>query len=73
MCILSEPPRLLTHEDGSWTERTQDILKHTPAKRLGTPEDVLGTLIWLLDEKASGFVTGITVPVDGGFLAYAGV
>ena len=71
--LTEQNRRLLTHEDGSWTERTQDLLKHTPAKRLGTPEDLLGTLIWLLDEKASGFVTGITVPVDGGFLAYAGV
>jgi NAD(P)-dependent dehydrogenase (short-subunit alcohol dehydrogenase family) len=42
-------------------------------KRFGTPEDLLGTLIWLVDESCSGFVTGITVPVDGGFMAYSGV
>ena len=42
-------------------------------RRFGKPEDLLGTLLWLADEKMSGFVTGITVPVDGGFTAYAGV
>jgi NAD(P)-dependent dehydrogenase (short-subunit alcohol dehydrogenase family) len=41
--------------------------------RLGNPEDLLGTLLWLVDKQTSGFVTGIVVPVDGGFLAYAGV
>ncbi|PSR35765.1 MAG: D-mannonate oxidoreductase [Sulfobacillus thermosulfidooxidans] len=71
--LTEQNRRLLTNEDGSWTPRTQAILQHTPAKRLGTPDDLLGTLLWLLDDRASGFVTGITVPVDGGFLAYAGV
>ncbi len=71
--LTDQNRRLLTNEDGSWTARTQDVLKHTPAKRLGVPEDLLGTLMWLIDDHASGFVTGITVPVDGGFLAYAGV
>mgnify|MGYP006339833267 FL=1 len=42
-------------------------------KRFGEPEELLGTLRWLVDEKASGFVTGIVVPVDGGFSAYSGV
>lgn len=42
-------------------------------KRFGQPEDLLGTLLWLSDEAYSGFVTGITVPVDGGFIAYSGV
>jgi NAD(P)-dependent dehydrogenase (short-subunit alcohol dehydrogenase family) len=41
--------------------------------RLGRPEDLLGTLLWLIDDHASGFVTGIVVPVDGGFMAYSGV
>lgn len=42
-------------------------------KRFGKPEDLLGTLLWLADESYSGFITGITVPVDGGFMAYSGV
>ncbi|MCL5013239.1 MAG: D-mannonate oxidoreductase [Firmicutes bacterium] len=54
-------------------KRTQDILKHTPAKRLGTSEGLLGTLMWLLDDETSGFVTAIPVPVDGGSWAYAGM
>ncbi|WP_025730496.1 SDR family oxidoreductase [Heyndrickxia ginsengihumi] len=65
--------RLLTNEDGSLTERSHKILSHTPMRRFGSPEDLLGTLIWLADESMSGFVTGITVPVDGGFMAYSGV
>lgn len=64
---------LLTNEDGSLTERSHKIIGHTPLQRFGKPEDLLGTLLWLADDQMSGFVTGITVPVDGGFLAYSGV
>ncbi|MGP4059534.1 SDR family oxidoreductase [Halobacillus litoralis] len=64
---------LLTNEDGSLTERAHKIISQTPKQRFGKPEDLLGTLIWLADDEMSGFVTGITVPVDGGFLAYSGV
>lgn len=72
--FLTEQNRqLLTNEDGSLTERSHKIMSQTPMKRFGKPEDLLGTLLWLVDENASGFVTGITVPVDGGFLAYSGV
>ena len=42
-------------------------------RRFGKPEDLLGTSLWLADANMSGFVTGITVPVDGGFMAYSGV
>jgi NAD(P)-dependent dehydrogenase (short-subunit alcohol dehydrogenase family) len=42
-------------------------------RRFGRPEDLLGTLLWLADDRASGFVTGATIPVDGGFMAYSGV
>jgi NAD(P)-dependent dehydrogenase (short-subunit alcohol dehydrogenase family) len=42
-------------------------------RRFGTPEDLLGTLLWLVDEDTAGFVTGITVPVNGGFMSYSGV
>lgn len=65
--------RLLVAEDGSFTPRAQKILAHTPMGRLGEPEELVGTLLWLCDDRASGFVTGAVIPVDGGFLAYAGV
>ncbi|WP_026691933.1 SDR family oxidoreductase [Peribacillus kribbensis] len=64
---------LLLKEDGSYTERSAKILNGTPMKRFGKPEDLLGTVLWLADESYSGFVTGVTVPVDGGFMAYSGV
>ncbi|GAE91968.1 D-mannonate oxidoreductase [Gracilibacillus boraciitolerans JCM 21714] len=64
---------LLTNQDGSPTPRMQKIVDHTPMRRLGSPEDLLGTLLWLVDEEASGFVTGTCIPVDGGFMAYSGV
>ncbi|MFJ7938769.1 SDR family oxidoreductase [Peribacillus sp. NPDC096622] len=64
---------LLLNEDGSFTARSNKIINSTPMKRFGQPEDLLGTLLWLVDESYSGFVTGITVPVDGGFMAYSGV
>jgi len=64
--------RLLLDEDGSLTRRGQSILDHTPMKRFGAPEDLLGALLWLVS-PAAAFVTGIVVPVDGGFSAYSGV
>jgi NAD(P)-dependent dehydrogenase (short-subunit alcohol dehydrogenase family) len=71
--LTKQNRNLLLNEDGSLTPRSNKIITHTPMKRFGTPEDLLGTLIWLVDESCSGFVTGITVPVDGGFMAYSGV
>lgn len=64
---------LLWNADGTPTARTGKILAHTPMGRFGETEDLIGTLLWMADEKASGFVTGIVVPVDGGFSAYSGV
>lgn len=64
---------LLLNEDGSLSERAEKIIAHTPQRRFGEPEDLLGTLLWLADENTSKFVTGITVPVDGGFMSYSGV
>jgi NAD(P)-dependent dehydrogenase (short-subunit alcohol dehydrogenase family) len=63
---------LIDKETGGLTARGNKILEHTPMGRFGVPEDLLGTVLWLLS-PASSFVTGITVPVDGGFSAYAGV
>jgi NAD(P)-dependent dehydrogenase (short-subunit alcohol dehydrogenase family) len=71
--FLGEQNRaLLMHEDGSLTERGQAIVEHTPARRFGEPEELVGTLIWLCS-PAARFVTGIVVPVDGGFGAFGGV
>jgi NAD(P)-dependent dehydrogenase (short-subunit alcohol dehydrogenase family) len=55
--------RLLTED------RVRAILGHTPAARLGTPDELVGTVVWLASERASGFVTGSLIPVDGGFAA----
>jgi NAD(P)-dependent dehydrogenase (short-subunit alcohol dehydrogenase family) len=63
---------LMDKDTGAWTERAQRILDHTPMRRFGEPADLLGTVLWLLS-PASKFVTGIVVPVDGGFSAYSGV
>jgi NAD(P)-dependent dehydrogenase (short-subunit alcohol dehydrogenase family) len=71
--LTEQNRKMLTHDDGSLTERSRKIIAHTPMARFGKPEDLLGTLLWLVNENASGFVTGITVPVDGGFMAYSGV
>ncbi len=63
---------LLTNEDGTPTARGKQIIDHTPMGRYGSPEELIGTLVWLISD-ASKFVTGIVVPVDGGFSAYSGV
>jgi NAD(P)-dependent dehydrogenase (short-subunit alcohol dehydrogenase family) len=63
---------LIDKDTGKYTERGKKILDHTPMGRFGEPEDLLGTMFWLLS-PASKFVTGIVVPVDGGFSAYSGV
>ncbi len=64
--------RLLTNEDGSLTARGQTIVDQTPMKRFGEADELLGALHWLCSD-ASKFVTGIVVPVDGGFSAFSGV
>jgi NAD(P)-dependent dehydrogenase (short-subunit alcohol dehydrogenase family) len=64
---------LLINPDGTYTDRSKKILSQTPMERFGDPEDLIGTLLWLVDAKASGFVNGTVIPVDGGFSAYSGV
>ena len=59
--------------DGGLSPRGEQVMHHTPAGRFGEAADLLGCVNWLLDDAQSSFVTGITVPVDGGFLASAGV
>ena len=72
--FLTEQNRfLLTEkESGALTDRGKKIIEHTPAGRFGEPEDLLGAVLWLLSPM-SRFVTGVVLPVDGGFSAYAGV
>jgi NAD(P)-dependent dehydrogenase (short-subunit alcohol dehydrogenase family) len=72
--FLTEQNRFLLTEQasGELTPRGRTIVEHTPMNRFGNPEDLLGTVLWLLS-PASAFVTGIVVPVDGGFSAFSGV
>jgi NAD(P)-dependent dehydrogenase (short-subunit alcohol dehydrogenase family) len=63
---------LIDEKTGELTERGRGIISHTPMARFGEPEDLAGTVLWLLS-PASEFVTGIVVPVDGGFSAFGGV
>lgn len=64
---------LLTNSDGGFTPRADKILTNTPMGRFGEPEELIGTLLWLVDYKSSSFVNGTVIPVDGGFSAYSGV
>jgi NAD(P)-dependent dehydrogenase (short-subunit alcohol dehydrogenase family) len=71
--FLTEQNRyLLTTQSGELTERGKKIIEHTPMRRFGSPEDLIGTMFWLLS-PASAFVTGVVVPIDGGFSAFSGV
>lgn len=65
--------KLLFNPDGTPTPRTGKILAATPMGRFGESEELLGGLLFLLNEEAAGFITGVVLPVDGGFSAYAGV
>jgi NAD(P)-dependent dehydrogenase (short-subunit alcohol dehydrogenase family) len=72
--LLTEQNRFLLtdKESGELTDRGRKIQDHTPMRRFGVPEDLVGTVLWLLS-PASAFVTGVVVPVDGGFSAFSGV
>lgn len=72
--FLTEQNRFLLtdRESGELTPRGQAILAHTPMARFGEPEDLLGAVLWLIS-PAAAFVTGVVVPVDGGFSAFSGV
>lgn len=71
--FLGEQNRaMLVRADGSFTERGQLIINHTPMKRFGEPDELVGTAVWLASDAAR-FVTGIVVAVDGGFSAFSGI
>ncbi len=72
--FLNEKSRKrLTNSDGSFSERGRNVIAHTPMARFGEAEELIGCIRWLIDDDAAGFVTGITVPVDGGFMSCSGV
>jgi NAD(P)-dependent dehydrogenase (short-subunit alcohol dehydrogenase family) len=70
--LAEQNRRILTNEDGSLTERGQLVINKTPFNRFGKPEELVGSLVWLLSD-ASGFVTGSIITVDGGFSVFSGV
>ena len=71
--VTKQNEELLYNEDGTPTPRTDKILAATPMGRFGKSEELLGALLFLLSNEAAGFVTGVVLPVDGGFSAYSGV
>ena len=71
--VTNQNKAMLINPDGTYTPRSKKILDHTPMDRFGTTDDLTGTLLWLCDNGASGFVNGAVIPVDGGFAAYSGV
>lgn len=70
--ITEQNKRLLLNEDGSFTDRGNTVISHTPMKKFGKPEDLCGVINWLCSDAAS-FVTGAIIPIDGGFSAFSGV
>lgn len=71
--VTKQNQALLFNEDGTPTPRTGKILAATPMERFGKPEELVGALMFLLNNEAASFVTGVVIPVDGGFSAYSGV
>lgn len=71
--VTAQNQNLLFNEDGTPTPRTGKILAATPMGRFGEAEELIGVLLFLLSKKASSFVNGVVIPVDGGFSAYSGV
>lgn len=71
--VTKQNEKLLFNEDGTPTERSNKILNATPMARYGEAEELNGTLLYLINNEAASFVTGVVIPVDGGFSAYSGV
>lgn len=71
--VTAQNKGLLYNQDGTPTERTGKILAATPMGRFGEAEELLGSVLFLLSTKAAGFITGVVLPIDGGFSAYSGV
>jgi len=71
--FLNDRSKKILLTDDGYSERGQKIIDHTPMKKFGVAKELIGCMNWLIDDEASGFVTGLTVPVDGGFLANPGI
>lgn len=71
--VTKQNEKLLYNEDGTPTARTGKILAATPMNRFGDSEELLGSVLFLLNNDAAGFITGVVIPIDGGFSAYSGV
>ena len=71
--VSNQNRSLLFKEDGTPTARTEKILRNTPMGRFGESDELLGGLLFFLNDQASGFITGVILPIDGGFSAYSGV
>lgn len=71
--VTAQNEKLLKNRDGSLTARSEKILRNTPMNRFGRKEEIIGAVKFLLSQQEAGFITGIVVPVDGGFSAYSGV
>ena len=71
--LTNQNRALLTNTDGSLTARGNTILTHTPMGKFGSPEDLVGAMLFLLDDEAAGFINGVVLPIDGGFAAFSGV
>ncbi|MFP3719744.1 D-mannonate oxidoreductase [Niallia circulans] len=71
--VTKQNESLLYKEDGSPSPRAENILHNTPMDRFGEPEELVGGLLFLASDKASSFITGMTLPIDGGFSSYSGV
>jgi NAD(P)-dependent dehydrogenase (short-subunit alcohol dehydrogenase family) len=71
--VTNQNRALLFNENGEPTARTEKILAATPMKRFGEVSELVGALLWLVCDEASGFVTGSVIAIDGGFSAYSGV
>lgn len=71
--VTKQNEKMLFDENGAPTPRTDKILEATPMSRFGEPEELVGTLLFLVSKEASGFINGVVIPVDGGFSAYSGV
>lgn len=71
--LSSQNEKLLINEDGTYTERSEKILRNTPMGRFGESKELVGAMLFLVSEDASSFVNGVIIPVDGAFSAYSGV